>query len=616
MIKVNLKCSDDLKSIFEDIDHLVVRNTPDDAPYRALLIWLASGNDGLWISYEPKKAQAELAALFAQYPLIHFNHIKFLRPTELQSEKFSRCVVEGDLDITHWTNMYADNLRILQPCAEVVHTPKTINMSIEDKRELLEAIRNGATDEYNEYEVLASLCRESFYDFIVEFWDEIIAELFVDNWHIEYIANELQIVAERVFEWKPKEYDLIINISPGTTKSTLCSIMFPAWVWIRLPSGRIIGGSYADTLAMDLSRKNRDLVMSPKYQRTFPNLRLRQDQKAKSHFVNTNGGSRYSFGVSGTVTGMHAHFIIIDDPLNPNEAVSEVELENANRLMSETLFTRKIDKAITPTILIMQRLHQNDPTQHVLDTYETVRHICLPAESVDEIKPPDLKKYYVDGLMDPNRLSQKVLRENFKALGEFGYAGQFGQRPVPRGGAMFKPGRITVDTAPVRWKARIRYWDKAGTQNAGAYTAGVLMGKDMDDRFWILDVVRGRWAMEEREATIKNTAAIDGHQVRVWIEQEPGSGGKDQAMYTIKNLAGYRIQAEKVGSATGNKVSRAGPFADQVNSGNVYMITAGWNAEFLDEHRFFPASKYKDQVDAASGAFNKLVKGVIHVGAL
>ena len=122
--------------------------------------------------------------------------------------------------------------------------------------------------------------------------------------------------------------------------------------------------------------------------------------------------------------------------------------------------------------------------------------------------------------------------------------------------------------------------------------------------------------MEERERTIKNTAKIDGKEVYIWIEQEPGSGGKDQASYTVKNLAGWRIAADRVGSAAGNKTVRAGPFSDQVNAGNVYMVRANWNKVYVDELRYFPMSKFKDQVDASSGAFNHLTEGQMRVGAI
>ncbi len=616
MITLDVQCPDHLRVVFDPGAFLRVTNDAGHQARDSLLMWLVGGKNGLWLSDHPDDAEQALRDRFVLYPRVNFGHVVFTKPSKLTRTTWQRCVVEDvDFDVKM---LDVAEVRVLEREHDDVTSVDSLGFSFEDRMELLKEIRLGSSTNYDEYEVLASVTREHYFTFVKEFWGQIIAETPVWNWHIEFIADELQALAERVFKGQVKLYDLVINVPPGSTKSTLCSIMVSPWTWTRMPSFRFLGGSYAANLAMDLSRKNRDVVLSEKYRRTFPEIVLSPDQKAKAHFVNTKGGSRYSFGMQGTVTGMHAHFISIDDPLNPEKAVSEVELEKANRVMSETLFTRKVDKDVTPTVLIMQRLHQNDCTQHMKDTYENVRHICLPAEDVDPIKPEELKAKYVNGLLDPQRLSGKTLKGMFKALGEYGYAGQIRQMPAPRGGAMFKPGRITIDVPPADafFKMIIRYWDKAGTQGGGAYTAGVKMGLDKRGRYWWLDVVRGQWAMDEREATIKNTAALDGHGVFVWVEQEPGSGGKDQALYTVKNLAGYRIQVDPVGASSGNKTVRCGPLADQVNAGNTYMAKANWNKPLLDELRYFPGSKYKDQADGSSGAFNKLTKGVIRVGAL
>lgn len=475
---------------------------------------------------------------------------------------------------------------------------------------------------FEEYSVLASICRESLYEFVKEFWDVVVAEEPVWNWHIKYICRELQKVAEFVFNNKPKRHDLIINISPGSTKSTLASIMFPAWTWTRMPSARTIGGSYAKDLSMDLSRKGRDVVKSEKYRNAFPEIELRSDQDVKSYFANTKGGARLAVGTGGAVTGFHAHFIIVDDPLDPNRAVSEVELKNANIWMAETLAQRKVSKAVTPTILIMQRLHQNDPTADMINRAKSaqkeaiikaggskqplrLKHIRLPAEVTDGIKPVRLRRKYVDGLMDSVRLPQTVLTEAM-ANGSYMYSSQFLQDPVPLGGGMFKTDRIVIDTPPGnKWLMIVRFWDKAATADDGAYTVGVKMGQYRDKRFWVLNVVRGRWSSDVREKIIKQTAEIDGKGVEIGLEQEPGSGGKESTESTVKNLAGFRVRVDK---PTGDKVLRADPFSVQVNNGNVSMVKAEWNFDYLEEHRFFPYSTFKDQVDGSSGAFNELTK--------
>lgn len=153
--------------------------------------------------------------------------------------------------------------------------------------------------------------------------------------------------------------------------------------------------------------------------------------------------------------------------------------------------------------------------------------------------------------------------------------------------------------------ARVRYWDKAGTQGGGKRTAGVLMARTPDGTYWVEDVVKGHWSAHNREKVIKNTAIDDGADVAIWVEQEPGSGGKESAENTIRMLAGFVVHADRV---TGDKVTRAGPLSAQAEAGNVRLVQGEWNKSFLRELHAFPDGKFKDQADAASGAFNKLAE--------
>lgn len=467
---------------------------------------------------------------------------------------------------------------------------------------------------FTENNVLRSLCRSSFYDFVKEFWETVVPEKLILNWHIKYIANEMQELAERVFRGEPKAYDLVINISPGTSKSTTCSILFPIWTWTRMPTARHICASYSFPLACDLGRKSRDVVTSNKFQDIFPEIELRDDQNTKHYFQNTKGGTRYSVGVNGSVLGMHGHFLNVDDPLDPQQASSELDLKASNTWLKETLASRKVDKAVAVTTLIMQRLHQDDPTAQMLKRGD-VRHICIPAEEAANINPPELRRFYKDGLMDPVRLGHKVLAQ-YKRFGEYIYSSQFRQSPVPPGGGMFKVNRIKWGVPPSKFKRLIRYWDKAGTLADGAYSVGLKMGEDFDGRIWILDVKRFQLDSFEREMMIKRTAQEDGKHVTVGLEQEGASGGKESAQNTVRNLKGYRVIVCKVTRGDGDKVYRADPFSVQVNNGGVYLPVnlrmndewIGWAEEYLDELMFFPFSKYKDQVDASSGAFNIIYK--------
>jgi predicted phage terminase large subunit-like protein len=478
--------------------------------------------------------------------------------------------------------------------------------------------------------LIREINNRSFFEFLKFFWPEVSGQTFVSNWHIKYICDELQKVAERVAKGLPREYDLIINVPPGSTKTVICSIMFPAWCWTQWYWMRFITISYSSDLSLESAEYSRDLIQSERYKLIYPDLEIKDDKNTKSNFRIVKkehvkagfpvrilkGGNRFSTSVTGTITGFHAHMLIWDDIIDPKKSLSAVELNNANHFLDETLPTRKVDKAVSTTIGIMQRLHQDDPTGHLLAKgKENIKHICLPGEIDnyrDKVNPPELLEFYKDNLLDPVRLPHSVLADLEADLGQYGYAGQIGQHPTPPAGGMFKVdnfGMIQAMPEPDTIVETVRYWDKAGTKvkvgikGKAAYTVGVKMCRLRNGRWVILNVKRGRWSPEEREKIIRNTAIDDGVDVRIFYEQEPGSGGKESAQATTLNLAGYTGQAER---PQGDKVFRADPYSVQVNDGNISLLQADWNKDFLEEHAYFPFGSYKDQVDAAGAAFAQL----------
>jgi predicted phage terminase large subunit-like protein len=466
----------------------------------------------------------------------------------------------------------------------------------------------------------------SLFEFLVWAWPELSGQPFVANWHIAYLCKDLEQVAFRVGNRLPKTHDLLINVPPGSTKTLLCTIVFPVWCWTKWYWMRFITASYSSVLALESAEYSRDLIRSQRFQEMYPELMIKADKDTKSnykivkkvaskvsnfHYKEVTGGYRFSTSVGGTLTGYHGDIIIWDDPLNPQQAASEKELEIANRWMDQTLPTRKTDKNISVTIGIMQRLHQNDPSGHLLEKEkENLRHLCFPGEIRNyrqNLKPIECEKYYKDDLFDSRRMNWNTLMELEKDLGQYGFAGQIGQNPAPPGGGMFRIEHFqyTSEVLPInRIVKSVRYWDKAGTAGKGAFTVGVKMHLMYDGTFLIEDVKRGQWGSEERERIIRQTAEADGRNVHVVVEQEPGSGGKESAEATIRNLAGYIIHADR---PTGDKAFRADPLSVQVNSGNIKLRNAPWNYEYVEEFKLFPNSTYKDQVDATSGAFNYLV---------
>ncbi|HFB8880409.1 TPA: phage terminase large subunit, partial [Neisseria gonorrhoeae] len=187
------------------------------------------------------------------------------------------------------------------------------------------------------------------------------------------------------------------------------------------------------------------------------------------------------------------------------------------------------------------------------------------------------------------------------------FAGQYLQRPAPPDGGTFKPDNLqfvkALPAGNIRW---VRAWDLASTANGGDYTAGGRLGVTEDGRYIIANVVRGRYGADERDRILRNTAQKDGVKTKISIPQDPGQAGKSQTLYLTRQLAGFSVSA---GPESGDKVTRAGPFAAQVNIGNVMVLDDGtWDTDALiAEMRMFPNGRHDDQIDCLGRAFGELL---------
>jgi predicted phage terminase large subunit-like protein len=188
-------------------------------------------------------------------------------------------------------------------------------------------------------------------------------------------------------------------------------------------------------------------------------------------------------------------------------------------------------------------------------------------------------------------------------LGSYAFEALYQGHPSPPGGGMFQRDWFTIVNAAPSDAARCRYWDKAGTEGGGDWSCGVKIARDNDGTFYIEDVVRGQWSALQRERIMRQTAEMDGGNVSIGLEQEPGSGGLESAQSSVRNLAGFPVYAEKV---TGEKQVRAMPFAAQCEARNVKLVKGNWNGAYIEELASFPYGSHDDQVDASSGAFAKL----------
>ena len=418
-------------------------------------------------------------------------------------------------------------------------------------------------------------------------------------------------------------------------KSLSCAVFWPAWDWLDNPGRRFLFSSYAEPLALRDSRKCRLVIQSHKYQRLCSylglDLSLAGDQNAKVRYENNHGGVRLSTSVDGSNTGEGGDIIGVDDAHNVRDVESINQRENVIEWWKNVMSTRLNNPHTGAKVLMMQRSHHEDLTGYALekmkdseesDQWET---LILPARYEDENRSRSSVNFVdprtvIDEPLWSEMYGDKQLAALESELGTYGSAGQLQQRPSPKEGGMIpveKFGKPLEDFPRHRIVKSVRYWDKAGTEGAGAYTAGVLMHLLDTGKYVISSVIRGQWSAGKREAIIKQTAIDDAEefneangvklkQIEIWVEQEPGSGGKESAENTIINLAGFNVHADKVGSSDGNKRERARPFAAQVEIENVKLVKGPWNKPFIDECRAFDKGKFKDQVDGGSGAFNKL----------
>lgn len=290
----------------------------------------------------------------------------------------------------------------------------------------------------------AALCRKSLYYFICYFWDTIISEEMVDNWHIRQLCDEIQPHLLRAIRKEKKQNDIIANICPGTTKSTILSQMVPAWAWAIDPTTIILTSTNSDKLTAKNAMRSKDIITSAKYRELFPDIIIRKDASAKTFYQNTLGGARYSFTTKGSKIGNHGDLLIEDDPTTAKQAKSTAEMEAAEEGFKE-FQTRKTNKETSLYILLMQRLSPTDYTTIAQRKLTNVLHICLPAEESPLVQPEKFRKFYVDGLLDPVRLNREILKSEKKALNndeegtnEDDYDAQFLQDPKSSQGLLYQ----------------------------------------------------------------------------------------------------------------------------------------------------------------------------------
>jgi predicted phage terminase large subunit-like protein len=452
---------------------------------------------------------------------------------------------------------------------------------------------------------LRSQHKKSYYEFFKYFWEEVSAEEYVDNWHVRVLCDQLQEIGYRLKNREENPYDLIINIPPGSSKSSIVTILFPVWLWVIDPSLKILSGSYAAKLAMDQSVKSRDVIQSERFMQLYPEIKIKSDSNNKSHYKNTKLGERSTTSVGAGVTGFHYHAIVIDDPLK--SPVSAFKVLEANEWHDTGLSSRTIrgKTSMTCKIIVMQRLHQNDLSAYLLAKGTAIKHICLPGELTKDTTP-EFIKYYVDGLLDPIRLNRNNLNKFKLENREHGYAGQILQNPIPMEGGILKKNWFNVRPYTVEDINLIKDWymflDSAYTDKTENDPTGIIVCGVHENQL-IIRHAEQKW-LEFPELLSHIRVLSNQYNVRMTYV-EPKSTGKS-IVQTLRKEAGINIA--ELDPSSESKLTRVNAISDIVQSKKVTLMEGNWNNPFIEECTAFPLGKHDDMLDCLCYAINKLLQ--------
>lgn len=408
--------------------------------------------------------------------------------------------------------------------------------------------------------------------------------------HHLFLIDELSKVARG-------EVDrLMVFFPPGHAKTKYASELFPAWFLSQDRNLDVIGASYNSDYANIVSRR---VMRTIQERQDAVGYTLLNDSAAEWD-TNNNGHYRAS-GVGAGITGRRADLVLIDDPLKGRkEADSEIERNTLWNWYRAEIITRM--KPGARIVLIETRWHYDDLAGRLLDQPNAGqwRVINLPALAEDN----DMLGRKPGEPLWPKEYGEEELARKRDDVGEFEWSALYQQRPTPIEGSLFKPGMMPILDAAPQCVSVVRSWDLAGTEknrgNNPDWTVGLKVGRTPTGSYVVLDEVRFRGGPDAVDATILNTANLDGKTVKIRLPEDPGQAGKNQTLHLTRMLAGFMVTFER---ETGSKDTRAMPVASQVNVGNVAMVRADWNMPFRDELAAFPAGTFDDRVDALSGAF-------------
>lgn len=439
------------------------------------------------------------------------------------------------------------------------------------------------------------LCRRSLAEFAKRAWAvlEPAAEL-KWGWALDAICLHLEAVTDgRITR-------LLMNVPPGSMKSLLTGVIWPAWEWgpRGMPEMRFVGTAHEEQLAIRDSRRCRDLIKSDWYQGLW-SVELLSDLDGKREFGNTRKGIRQARAFT-SMTGVRGDRVILDDPISADNANSEAKLEAARIAFTETLPTR-VNSEKSAIVVVMQRLNEKDTSGVVKAMGLPYVHLCIPMR-FDPARKCTTSIGWEDPrtqegeLMFPERFGEAQVKELETTLGSYGAAGQLQQNPSPRGGGIIKTEwyRYWTVLPQLEWtEVFVDTAQKTGEEND--YSVLELWGRSTTGGAYLLDLLRGKWEAPE----------LLTHTRSFWIKHKAGAFNprglnvEDKVSGTglIQTLRREHIPVKAV-QRDRDKVSRGNDAAPFIEAGGVYLpADAPWLSEFLSESETFPSGAHDDQLD-------------------
>lgn len=439
---------------------------------------------------------------------------------------------------------------------------------------------------------------DSLYEFTLWVFEKIYRREFFPNWHHQTLCQVLQDIHSG------KLLHTIINIPPRYTKTEIVVKIFIAWCYAKDPDCEFIHLAYSDDLALANSAAVREIIQHEEYQKFWP-IQFKQDSTAKKKWKTVDGGEMSAAATGGAVTGFGAGklgakkfkgALIVDDPLKPEDSNSDTVRDSINNRFPQTLKSRLNDR-LTPMIVIMQRLHENDPAGFLLGggTELKFTHINLPA--INEDGPSKYDPREKGEVLWPDKHDEIELEE-MRKKSAMTFAGQYQQRPAPAEGNLFKTFKFYTEL-PKYLPFRLHSWDftfkKTKTSD---YVVGTYWGRSPEKDIYLIDLVRAKMNFGESLEAIKLfTKKHPDYRALLVEDKANGSAIIDSIKSEIKKVIPI--------TPTETKEERAEAVAPMFV--DVYLphpSIAPWIEDYINEHKIFPNGKHDDQVDSTTQALN------------